>query len=108
MPEEKEKDTQRIKALKYKSRVNNIQAGIFSSAKSSFGDNFLTPFAVAINASDPLIALLTSISGILGPLSQMFGSRLMEKYSRKKILVKSIFVEFLWWIPFIAVAVLYW
>ncbi len=105
MPEEK--DTPRVKELKYKSRVNNIKAGIFSSAKSSFGDNFLSPFAIAINASDSLVALLTAISGILGPLSQIFGSRLMEKYSRKKILLKSVFIEFLWWIPFIAIAVLY-
>jgi len=107
MPEEKEIDTPRIKELKYKSRKDNIKAGIFSSAKSSFGDNFLSPFAIALNASNSLVALLTAISGILGPLSQMFGSRLMEKYSRRKIIVRSIFVEFLWWIPFIAIAILY-
>ena len=92
----------------YKSRINNIKGGIFSSAKSSFGDNFLSPFAIAINASNSLVALLTAFSGILGPLSQMFGSRLLEKYSRKRVLLKSIFFELLCWIPFAAVAVLYW
>jgi MFS family permease len=103
MAEEKSK----TKTL-YKSRINNIKGGIFASAKSSFGDNFLGPFAIAINASDSLVALLTAFSGILGPLSQMFGSRLMEKYSRKKVLLKSIFFEFLCWIPLATVAILYW
>ncbi len=102
------KSLNRTDRLKYQSRVNNIKAGIFSSAKSSFGDTFFSPFAIAINASNSLVALLTSISGLLGPLSQMFGSRLMEKFSRKKILLNSVFFEFLMWLPFIAVAILYW
>jgi len=97
-----------LKELKYKSRVNSIKAGIFASAKGSFGDTYLSPFAIALNASNSLVALLTSISGLLGPLSQIFGSRLMEKFSRKKILLRTIFIELLFWIPFIAIAVLYW
>jgi MFS family permease len=102
------KDNPQVKELKYKSRVNNIKAGIFASAKGSFGDSYFSPFAIAINASNSLVALLTSISGLLGPLSQIFGSRLMEKFSRKKIVLKTIFIELLFWIPFIAIAVLYW
>ncbi|MDD5700056.1 MAG: MFS transporter [Candidatus Nanoarchaeia archaeon] len=97
-----------IKELKYKSRVSSIKSGIFASAKGSFGDSFFSPFAIAVNASNSLVALLTAISGILGPLSQIFGSRLMERYSRKKIILRTIFFEFLLWIPFIAIAVLYW
>ena len=102
------KEEKNIKKKKYQSRIYSIKGGIFASAKSSFGDTFLSPFAIAINASNSLVVLLTSISGLLGPLSQMFGSRLMEKYSRKKIFVRSIFFEFLMWVPFIATAILYW
>ncbi len=101
------RDTLEIKELKYKSRVNNIKAGIFASAKGSFGDSYLSPFAIAINASNSLVALLTSISGLLGPISQIFGSRLMEKFSRKKIILRTIFIELLFWIPFISIALLY-
>ena len=103
-----QKDSPRIKQLKYKSRINSIKAGIFSSAKSSFGDYFVSPFAIAINASNSLIVLFTAVSGILGPLSQIFGSRLIEKSSRKKIVLNSVFAEFLSWIPILAVAILYW
>ena len=102
------KDTPQIKELKYKSRVDSIKAGIFASAKGSFGDSYLSPFAIALNASNSLVALLTSISGLLGPLSQIFGSRLMERFSRKKIVLKTILIELLFWIPFIVIALLYW
>ncbi|MCL5730277.1 MAG: MFS transporter [Candidatus Pacearchaeota archaeon] len=98
----------RTKELKYKSRINSIKAGMFASAKSSFGDYYLSPFAIAINASNALVALLTSVSGILGPLSQMFGSRLIEKSARKKIVLRAVLFELLFWIPFVTIAVLYW
>ncbi len=103
-----QKDSPRVKELKYKSRENSIKAGIFTSAKISFGDYYLSPFAIAINASNSLVAMLSSIAGLLGPLSQMFGSRLIEKYPRKKILLRSIIVESAVWFPLIAIAVLYW
>ena len=37
----------------------------------------------------------------------MFGSRLIEKFSRKKVFLKSALFESLAWIPMIAVAILY-
>ncbi len=103
-----QKDPPRVKEMKYKSRENSIKAGIFTSAKISFGDYYLSPFAIAINASNSLVAMLSSIAGLLGPLSQMFGSKLMEKYSRKKIVLKSIAFELAVWAPLAAIAILYW
>jgi len=96
-----------IEELKHKSRRYSIKEGIFATAKSAFGDSFISPFALSINMSNSLIFLLSSISGLLGPLSQMFSSRLIEKYSRKKIVLKSVFLETLMWLPFIAVAILF-
>jgi len=96
-----------IKELKHSARRHSIKEGIFASAKSSFGDRFISPFAIAINTSSSMVALLSSISGLLGPLSQMFGSKLIGKYSRKKIILKSVFFESLMWLPFIAIAILF-
>lgn len=107
MVNEKQKETSRIRELKYKSRINSIKSGIFSSAKRSFGDFYISPFAIAINASNSLVAMLTSIAGLLGPLSQIFGSRLIEKHPRKKIVLKSALIELFAWILFIVVAILY-
>jgi MFS family permease len=54
-----------------------------------------------------MVAMLSSISGLLGPLSQLFSSRLIEKYSRKKIILKAVFFESLTWLPLIIIAILF-
>ena len=100
-------DSPKIRELKHQARRHSIKEGIFASAKSSFGYHYLSPFAIAINASNSIVAMLGSIAGLLGPLSQIFGSRLIEKYSRKKIILKSVFFEALIWIPFIIIALLF-
>lgn len=92
---------------KHKARRRSIKEGIFATMKMSFGNHYISPFAVAIQMSSPMIAMMTSFSGLLGPLSQMFSSRLMEKYSRKRIVVRAVFFETLMWIPFIAIAILF-
>ncbi len=96
-----------IKKLKHQARRRSIKEGIFSSARISFGDRFVHPFAIAINTSNPLVALLTSISGLLGPLSQLISAQKFEKYSRKKVVMISVFLESLMWLPFIAIALLF-
>lgn len=96
-----------IKKLKHQARRHSIKEGVFASARMSFGDRFIQPFAIAINTSNPLVALLTSISGLLGPLSQLFSAQWFEKYSRKKVVMLSVFLESLMWLPFIAIAFLF-
>jgi len=101
------KDSPKIKEQKYRSRRLSIKEGIFASAKDAFGNHYISPFAIAINASNSLVVLLSSIAGLLGPISQISGSRLLEKYSRKKILTKSVFLESLIWLPMITIAILF-
>ncbi len=101
------KDTPKVKELKHQARRHSIKEGIFASAKGAFGDYYLSPFAIAINASNSLVALLSSITGLLGPLTQIFSSRLIEKHSRKKIILKSVFFESLMWLPLIIIAILF-
>ena len=96
-----------IKELKHQARRYSIKEGIFASGKFSFGDRYISPFAIAINASNSLVVLLSSVAGLLGPLSQMFSSRLIEKYSRKKIILKAMFFETLMWLPLIVISVLF-
>lgn len=107
MVTQKEKELKRLRDLKYKARRYSIKEGIFSSAKMSFGDHYISPFAIAINASNSAVALLSAITGLLGPLTQMFSSKLIGRYSRKKIILKAIFFEALMWLPLIAIAILF-
>lgn len=92
---------------KRKARHKSIKEGVFVSARTSFGDQFISPFAIAINASNSAVALLTSIMGLLGPLSQTLSSRLIEKFSRKKIVLKAVLLESFLWLPMILLAILF-
>ncbi len=96
-----------IKELKHKSRRLSIKEGMFAAASGSVGSRYISPFAIAINASNSVVALLSSISGLLGPLTQIFSSKLIEKYSRKKIILKAVLIESLVWIPLMAIAFLF-
>lgn len=100
-------DSPKVRGFKHKARRHSIKEGMFASAKTSLGYNYISPFAIAINASSSVVAMLSSITGILGPLSQIFGSRLIEKYSRKKIITKAVLFEALMWFPFILIALLF-
>lgn len=100
-------DSLKIKKLKHKARRLSIKEGMFANARFSLGNRYIAPFAIAINSSNSIVAMLSSITGMLGPLSQIFGSRLVEKYSRKKILLKTIFFESLMWFPLILIAILF-
>ena len=101
------KDTPRVKELKHQARRHSIKEGMWATVQSSFGNNYITPFAIAINASNSLVALFGSVAGLLGPLTQLFSSRLIEKNSRRKIILRAVLFEALMWIPFILIAFLF-
>ncbi len=98
---------EKFKELQHKSRRHSIKEGFFAQVQTSLGANYISPFAIAINASNSMVALLGSLIGLLGPLSQLFSSRLMEKYSRKSIILRAVLYESLMWIPFIIIGILF-
>ncbi len=101
------KESKKTKTLKHKARRASIREGIFASGNVSLGDRYISPFAIAINASNSLVAMLSSVTGLLGPLSQLFGSKLIEKHSRKKIILRAVLLQSLMWLPIILVAILF-
>jgi len=101
------KKEDRITELRHKARRLSIKEGCFASIKTSLGDSYITPFAIAINTNNFIIALFTSLTGILGPISQWFSSRLIEKYPRKKIFLTATLYEALTWIPLILITFLF-
>ncbi|MDP2628859.1 MAG: MFS transporter [Nanoarchaeota archaeon] len=100
-------ESKRITELKHHARRLSIKEGLFGRAKDSLGFNYISPFAIAINSSNAVVAMLSAVHGLLGPLSQMIGSRIFEKTSRKKILMKTIFWESLMWLPLVLIAFLF-
>jgi len=101
------KESKRDIELRHKARRHSIKEGMWATVQSSLGSRYISPFAIAINASNSLVALFGSVSGLIGPLTQLFSSRLMEKYSRKKIILKAVLFEALMWLPFIIIGFLF-
>jgi len=85
----------------------SILEGSSSGISLAYGDNYVIPFALAINATAPQIGLMNALVGILSPTAQMIGSRLMEKRTRKQVLVGGVVIQMLMWIPFLLVAFSY-
>jgi len=97
----------RIRALQRKTRHISIKEGSFSTIRTVLRNSYITPFAIAINASNSIIALISSVAGLIGPISQWQSSRLIEKYPRKKIVAIATLFEALTWIPLIIIALLF-
>src|SRR3989338_25187 len=100
-------ETKRVQELKHKARRRSIKEGLSNTIKNSFATEYVSPFAIAINSSGAMVSMISSVSGLLGQLSQMFSPKLMEKYSRKKIVLTEVIYESLSLLPFIAIALLY-
>ncbi len=90
-----------------KSRNLSVKEGAAAAVMDGAGHSYITPFAIALNANNLQIGFLSSFIGLMGPLSQLYGSKLMEKYDRKTIVVKSVFIQSLLWLPVIILAFLY-
>lgn len=93
--------------LRHKARRLSIKEGLFASAKTSLADNYVSPFAIAINSSNSVVSLISAVTGLLGPASQLFGSKIISRISRKKILIKSFLAESLLLLPLAIIAFLY-
>ncbi len=93
--------------LKAKARKISIAEGSAHGVMEGFGYNYITPFALALGAGSAHIGFLSSIPSLLGSLSRLYSSRLIEKFSRKKILIASVMLQTLMWIPLIFLGVAY-
>ena len=99
--EEGANDRKKQKALSV-----SIKEGCAAGVSSSIGETYITPMALAVNTQPLQIGFLNSIPGIAGPLAQLFGSKLMESLSRKKIVMLFVLMQALLWIPIGLLAVL--
>ncbi len=86
----------------------SINEGSASSAGSGFGDSFIVPFAEALKANAFHIGLLSAFSGLISPIAQHFGNKLMEKFSRKQIVKEFVLLQALVWIPIAVLAFISW
>ncbi len=88
-------------------RKISVKEGAFSSLMDGFGIRYITPYALALGATNPQIALLSSFPGFIGNFFQLLTLHLMNKSSRKKIILWCISTQAMLWLPLIVVGWLY-
>jgi MFS family permease len=102
-----EQEQRKQEELKSEARRISIFEGSAFSVSDGFGLRNITSYAVALNSSNYLIGLLSSIPSLIGNLSQIFSTRLLEKYPRKKIVMISVFLQALMWLAILIPGVLF-
>ena len=85
----------------------SVKEGSAANASVSFGDNYITPAILALNGNAAHVGIMQALVGLISPISQLFGSKLIEKTSRKKIVLSCASFQVLFWImiasmPFVA------
>lgn len=104
---EKEEKNFDEEKLKEKAREISIKEGSAYSISEGVGIRYITPYALALGASNIIIALLSSLPSLFGNLSQLLTPKFMEKTSRKKIAFSGAFLQALMWLPMIFLGVLF-
>jgi len=97
----------KIKEHIERSRKYSLKDSASANINVGLGENYISAYAVALNASPTEIGLLTSIPNLIAPLAQLATSRAMEKKSRKKVYSKAILFQSLIWLPIIFISFLF-
>jgi MFS family permease len=106
MPKEILSKNERI-IEKEKSRKLSIwEAGAFSIG-DGFGLRNITPYALALNAPNSLIGLLTSIPSLFGNVAQLASYKLLKIHSRKKLVIWAVFLQTIFWLMLLIPGILF-
>ena len=104
---EKVLDETKIKEHIERSKKSSVKDAAAVNATVGFGDNYISAYAVSMNATANQIGLLTSIPNLFAPLAQLFTSKYMEKHSRKSIFSIATLLQSLFWLPIAAISFLF-
>ena len=73
---EKARSSGKKEEPEYKKKENSvkysIRDGLFTSIKSGLTSSFVMPFAIALNATTSMLALLSSVPGLVAAFLQLF------------------------------------
>lgn len=102
------KEESYVNVSKEHGRERFIKQGAVAEISTSLGTSFLVPFAKSIGANALHIGFLSAFSGLLSPIGGIFGSKMMEHHSRKKIQLKFTLLQVLSTLLMLSVPLLYW
>jgi MFS family permease len=83
----------------------SIKQGSASTAAFNLGDSYITPLVLALKASAFDVGVLNAVTGLFGPLAQIWGSKKEYNTSRKSIQILFENLQALLWIPIAVIAI---
>jgi len=84
-----------------------VKEGSAASVSTSLGLSYFSQFALVMNATSSQVGILHALASLLPSLVQIKASKLIEKYSRRKIVLWGLAIQILLWIPIILTGVLH-
>ncbi len=93
--------------LREKSKKYSLKDGVSFSVMDGFGLRYITPFALAMGAGNAMIGVLNSLPNLLGTASQLISNKVVEKTTRKKLVLTGVIAQGVMWLPLILIALGY-
>ena len=91
---------QKADALLEETVEEKKQKSLRYSIVEGFGDNFISAFAIALNATNLQLGLIASLPQLVGAWAKLVGVRLLDELkNRKKIMLSAALLNGLVWIP---------
>lgn len=81
-----------------------LREGAYTGASVSISELYAVPFAKEIGTAPFGIGALSALTGIASPLAQLYGTRLLQRRSRKRITLRFMLLQTLLWIPIVLLA----
>jgi MFS family permease len=83
-----------------RSRRNAIREGAFAALMQGGGENYLSAFAVLLNASAWQIGLLAALPQVVGTWSQLLSLKILSRFSnRKALMLAGMLGQITCWLP---------
>lgn len=85
----------------------SVKEGSYASISTGFGTSYLSPFALALNATTFQMGILHAIISLVPNFVQLRAATLIKKFSRKKIVLGGVLLRVLMWIPILLTGLMF-
>ncbi|MGV8171336.1 MAG: MFS transporter [Candidatus Woesearchaeota archaeon] len=100
----KPEDKEPLYLKKEKSVNYSVKDGLFTSIKAGLTENFVMPFAIALNASNSMLAALSSVPQLFASFMQLFSQGSLKFFkTRSRLIFWSAFIQAFMWIPLLLI-----
>ena len=93
--------------LKADARKLSIKEGSMYAVSDGVGVRYVTPYALAMGASNTHIGFLSSLPALLGNFSQLYSIRAMNRITRRTICSYGALFQALMWLPVILLGLMF-